>query len=304
MPYTRALAELRKELLNNENNLWLFLQTNNNIYSFRNELTGEQRLDLIRPIYDFLSDKDYAQYDVLDRSPNTVYYISEGMPEYQSLNNILELNQYIGRDDVVRATVRTIETGKIKMIIFKKDRFLFLYKYNTGKLFKQGWKAVFNNEEAVVEKDDNSILVLSKTIPDIIVDTGENIAFILNITQSEYILEIDTLFVGTLNNVSEHLRNFNLMREDTIDTFINEISTKNNYMRKLHKIQTTQSYQYFYNNITKIPDVLTQYNLNVNFDAQNGEIIFDEDTDVGDVLHLLADDYVRRYISERDDVMN
>lgn len=303
MPYTRSLTELHEELLNNGNDLWLFLQTNNNIYSFRSELTEGQRLELIRPIYDFLSDKDYAQYDVLDRRPNTVYYISQGMPEYQSLNNILELNQYIERDDVVRATIRTIETDKIKMIIFKKGRFLFLYKYNTGKLFKQGWKAVFNNEEAVVEKDDNSILVLSKTIPDIIVDTRENIAFILNVTQSEYILDIDTLFVGTLNNVSQNLRDFSLMRADTIDSFISEVSNKNNYMRKLHKIQTTQSYQYFYNNIARIPDVLRQYNLNVNFDEQNGQIIFDEDTDVGDVLHLFADDYVRRYISERDDVM-
>lgn len=93
------------------------------------------------------------------------------------------------------------------------------------------------------------------------------------------------------------------MQEDTIIDFLNEVSGKNTYMRKLHKIQTTQSYQYFYNNIERVPEVLRQYNLNVNFDEINGQIIFDEDTDVGDVLHLFADDYVRRYISERDDVI-
>lgn len=304
MPYRRALGELQQQLLNEENNLCLFLQTNNNIYSFRSELTRPQQLDIIRPINEYINNKEFIEYDVLERRPNTIYYITEGMQEYQSLNNVLELNQYIEHDDVTRATIRTIETDKIKMVIFKKDRFLFLYKYNTGKLFTQGWKAIFNVEEAVVEKDDNSVLILSKAIPDIILDTRENLAFILNVTQSEYILQIDSLFMATLNRISGNLREFELMREDTIESFINEISGKNNYMRKLHKIQTSQSYQYFYNNINRIPDVLRQYNLNVNFDEESGQIIFDEETDVGDVLHLLADDYVRRYISERDDVMN
>lgn len=94
------------------------------------------------------------------------------------------------------------------------------------------------------------------------------------------------------------------MRIDTIENFINEVSSKNNYMRKLHRIQTTQSYQYFSTYINRIPEVLKQYDLNVNFDEQNGQIIFDQETNVGDVLHLFADDYVRRYISNRPDVMN
>lgn len=301
--YRRTLRELQEQLVNNENNLWLFLQTNNNIYSFRSKLTTQQQLDIINPIYEYLKDKEYNQYDALERRPNTIYYISNEMQEYQSLNNILELNQYIQSNEVARATIKTIESDKIKMIIFKKDRFLFLYKYNVGKLFKQGWKAKFNNEEAVVEKDDNTILMLSKTIPDIILDTTEKLAFIINVIQAEYILQIETLFRGALNDVSHNLEEFNLMRINTIESFINEVAKKKNYMRKLHKIQTTGAYQYFQNNITKIPEVLRKYSLNVSFDEHNGQIIFDEETDVGDVLHLFADDYVKRYISERDDVM-
>lgn len=304
MPYRRSLRELQEELLNRENNLCLFLQTNNNIYSFRSALTPQQQLEIVEPIDLYIRDKDYTEYDALERRPNTIYYISQEMQEYESLNYILDINNQINVGQYERATIRTIETDKIKMVIFKKNRFLFLYKYNSGKLFKQSWKARFNDDEAVVEKDDDSILVLSKLIPDIIIDTEENLTFILNITQAEYILEIDRLFVGTLRTVADNLREFNLMREDTIGNFLNEVSTKNNYMRKLHKIQTTQSYQYFYNNINRIPEVLRQYELTVNFDEANNQIIFDEETDVGDVLHLFADDYVKRYISERDDVIN
>lgn len=303
MPYRRSLEELQEELTNEGNGLSLFLQTNNNIYSFRSGLNDEQQLEIINPISEAMINKDYRQYDALERRPNTIYFITHEMEEYQSLNNILELNQQLENDEVDRATIRAIETDKIKMIIFKKGRFIFLYKYNSGKLFKQGWKARFDNEEAVVEREEDNILVLSKLIPDIIVDVQCGIAFVLNIVQAEYILEIDTLFTATLNNFSNNLREFNLMREDTIEGFINQIIGKNNYMRKLHKIQTTQSYQYVHQNINRIPEVLNLYGLTINFDEENGQIIFDDETDVVDVLHLFADDYVRRYISEKDDVM-
>lgn len=304
MPYRRSLDELREELINEGNELTLFLQTNNNIYSFRSRLSNEQQLEIINPISEAINNKEYNQYDTLERRPNTIYYIINDMIEYQSLGNILELNIQIENDEVNRATLRAIETDKIKMIIFKKGQFIFLYKYNSSKLFKQGWKARFDNEEAVVERETDNVLILSKLIPDIIIDVQNEVAFILNIVQAEYILDIDRLFTGTLTNFSDNLRAFNLMREDTIAEFINQVSGKNNYMRKLHKIQTTQSYQYFHQNIDIIPDVLNQYGLNINFDEQNGQIVFDEETDVGDVLHLFADDYVRRHISRRDDVIN
>ena len=304
MPYRRSLEELREELTNGRNELTLFLQTNNNLYSFRSRLNDEQQLEIIEPISEAMSNKEYSQYDTLERRPNTIYYINNEMLEYQSLNGILQVNAQIENDEVDRATIRAIETDKIKMIIFKKGRFIFLYKYTSSKLFKQGWKARFDNEEAVVERETDNVLILSKLIPDIIIDTQNEIAFILNVVQAEYILEIDRLFTGTLTNFSNNLREFTLMREDTIGEFINQVSGKNNYMRKLHKIQTTQSYQYFHQNIDIIPEILNQYGLNINFDEQNGQLVFDEETDVGDVLHLFADDYVRRHISRRDDVIN
>lgn len=303
MPYRNSLNRLQNELRETNNGLCLFLQTDTNIYSFRSELTEEQQIDILNPISTYLNEKEYDQYDSLERRANTVYYIIDGMEEFHAFNNIIELNNQIINNDVAIATIRTIDNEKVKIIIFKKGNFIFLYRYNTSKLFKQGWKARFNSEEAVVEKENDSILVLSKTIPDIILDTRENCSFVLNVTQAEYILEIEELFKGTMNNVEINLKRFNLMREDTIIDFMTEVSAKNTHMRKLHKIQTTQSYQYFYNNIGRVPEVLRQYNLNVNFDEVNGQIIFDEDTDVGDVLHLFADDYVRRYISERDDVI-
>lgn len=93
MPYRVALRELQEELLNEENNLSLFLKTNNNIYSFISRLKTEERLEILHPICEFFENKDYIQYDALERRTNTIYYITNEMLEYHSLDNVLELNQ-------------------------------------------------------------------------------------------------------------------------------------------------------------------------------------------------------------------
>lgn len=304
MPYRRSLDDLQKELINEENGLTMFLQTNNNIYSFRNGLKKQQQLEIINPTREAITEKEYCRYDMLERRPNTIYYISKDMMEYESVSSIIEINKQLENGEVNRARIETINNDKIKLIIFKKGRFIFLFKYDSAKLFKQGWKARFDVEEAVVEQQKDNLLLLSKLVPDIIIDAQGSIAFIINAVQAEYILDINTLFTGTLTQFSNNLKKFKLMREETIEAFINQINGKNNYMRKLHKIQTTKSYQYFLQNIEKIPEVLFQYGLAIKFDKKSGQIIFDDDTDVGDVLHLFADDYIRRHISERDGVMN
>lgn len=304
MPYKKSLDKLKETLTKDSYELNLFLQTDENIYSFRNDLTKDQRKEFINPIINFIKDKNICKYDSLDRKAETIYYILKEMDEFKSLELILSLHNQIKSGDCETASIKTIENEKIKLAIFKKGDFLLLYRYNASSILKQGIAARFFPEKAVVEKQNNNLLILSKTIPDIIVDTENNDAFILNMTQAEYILNIMKLFKGTLNVVATNLKEFQLMDTEGIDRFIQLVSEKNGYIRKLHKIQTTESYKHLKTNKNVVPSVLEKYNLNVEFDEKEGEIIFNEDTDITDVLHLLADDYVKRYISETDDIVD
>lgn len=74
MPYRNSLARLQNELRDINDGLYLFLQTNTNLHSFRSELTNRQQLDILEPISIYLNEKDYNQYDSLERRANTVYY--------------------------------------------------------------------------------------------------------------------------------------------------------------------------------------------------------------------------------------
>ncbi|AUN26215.1 hypothetical protein RSJ21_13495 [Clostridium botulinum] len=303
MPCKKSLDKLKETLTKDSYELNLFLQTDENIYSFRNDLTKDQREEFINPIINFIKDKNICKYDSLDRKAETIYYILKEMDEFKSLELILSLHNQIKSGDCETASIKTIENEKIKLAIFKKGDFLLLYRYNASSILKQGIAARFFPEKAVVEKQNNNLLILSKMIPDIIVDTENNDAFILNMTQAEYILNIMKLFKGTLNVVATNLKEFQLMDIEGIDRFIQLVSEKNGYIRKLHKIQTTESYKHLKTNKNVVPSVLEKYNLNVEFDEKEGEIIFNEDTDITDVLHLLADDYVKRYISKTDDIV-
>lgn len=153
MPYRRSLEELREELTNGRNELTLFLQTNNNLYSFRSRLNDEQQLEIIEPISEAMSNKEYSQYDTLERRPNTIYYINNEMLEYQSLNGILQVNAQIENDEVDRATIRAIETDKIKMIIFKKvDLYFYISILLVSYLNKVGKRDLIMKKLLLKEK--------------------------------------------------------------------------------------------------------------------------------------------------------
>ena len=303
MPYKNSLDELKRILFNEEFPLNIFLQTDRNIYSFRNELTKDQRDDYAKPINEFLNDKEICEYNSLQRNAETIYYISNIMPEFESVKIILELNKQIESDDCKIANIETVNNEKIKLAIFKKGNYLLLYRYNASSILKQGIAAKFFSDKAVVEKQENNLLILSKTIPDIIVDVKNSLAFILNMNQAEYILNIIKLFKGTLKVASDSLKELELMNCEGIDIFIENVASKNRYIRKLHSIQNKETHKYLKQNKEIVPDVIKKYNLNIKFDSKKGQIIIDEDTEIIDVLHLLADDYVKRYISETDDIV-
>lgn len=125
MPYNNSLTVLRNELENNPNGLCLYLKTDTNIYSFRSLLTNEQQIDILNPINIYLNEKEYEKYDSLERRVNVIYYITEHDQEFQSLNNIIEMNNQIINNDVNIATIKSIDHEKIKIIIFKKVIFYF-----------------------------------------------------------------------------------------------------------------------------------------------------------------------------------
>lgn len=237
------------ELDNDRNNIFIFLETNNKLYSFSHELDICQQLDMISPIKSIIDSRDFHKYDPLKMKQNTIYYVSEDMEEYNSLEFLLHLIQQIDSNEVDRATLKSIDKDKIKNIIIKKNNFIFIYKYTSAKLFKQKFIAIFGKESTIVEKKNDSMLVLTKQMPDIIFDVTNNILFMLNVVQSENILNLHGLFKKSLDIILDELKNKNLMSEKDFEIFTIRVKKNKNYVRRLHKIYVNNYHKYLIDDI-------------------------------------------------------
>lgn len=303
MPYRTTLDKVKLLLKNNDNKLNGFLLTDKNLYSISHKMTEKEIKDMVGKSLNFINENyDYFKFNPTEIKKGVIYYLSKKEEEYKSLEKFKLINEQIINDKTKKDRISEInKKEKIKLVIFKLDTVLFLYRYNTSKLFEQGfWIKFINKEEPIIEKNNYNILILDKNNPDIIFDLENELALLLNVTQAEYILDINKLF----NNSIQQFKNLNLMSINTIDEFLSKINSSSRYTRKLHKIQTEKTYQYFQNNKDKVDEVIAEYKLCVSFDKNTGEIIFDENTEIIDVLRLLSDDYVKRLISDKKDIID
>lgn len=149
------------------------------------------------------------------------------------------------------------------------------------------------------------MLILSKEIPDIIFDVDNEIFFMLNVVQSEYILNLDDLFTNSMNIIQQELKKRKIMNDKSFEEFITKVEKNKNHIRRLHKIYVGKLHEYLINglnnNIDKIERIIDKHNVGVNIDKHKKQILVNGDTDITDVLHLLSDDFFTRDISDISD---
>lgn len=297
--------DLNDVLSNCSDQINIFLETDKEICSLRHELSIEQQLDMTSPILSNIKLKGFEKYDPLRIKPNIIYYISKDMSEYNSSKHLVDLIQQINANEVIPSKIKSIDKKKIKNMIYKKGRFILVYKYSLRKVLKDKYFAIFGNEGTVVERMKQDMLILSKEIPDIIFDVDNEIFFMLNVVQSEYILNLDDLFTNSMNIIQQELKKRKIMNDKSFEEFITKVKKNKNHIRRLHKIYVGKLHEYLINglnnNINKIERIIDKHNVGVNIDKHKKQILVNGDTDITDVLHLLSDDFFTRDISDISD---
>ena len=102
----------------------------------------------------------------------------------------------------------------------------------------------------------------------------------------------------------------NTLSEDNIDLdldighiedFLNEMKSKKSTYRKLVKMARQNAFKTYKENILSVPKVIEEFELNIKFDTENNTIDL-EKSSKEDILHLIADDYVLKYLSGRKEI--
>lgn len=86
-----------------------------------------------------------------------------------------------------------------------------------------------------------------------------------------------------------------------IEDFLNEMKSKKSTYRKLVKMARQNAFKTYKENILSVPKVIEEFELNIKFDTENNTIDL-EKSSKEDILHLIADDYVLKYLSGRKEI--
>ena len=86
-----------------------------------------------------------------------------------------------------------------------------------------------------------------------------------------------------------------------IENFLEEMKSKKSTYRKLVKMARENAFKTYKENIISVPKVIEEFNLDIKFDILNNAIDL-ENSSKEDILHLIADEYVLKYLSGRKEI--
>ena len=248
------------------------------------------------------------EYTSVSQKPNEeIYFLSEKTYEYNSLEYIEKLYEQIENDDIMSEILKEINKNEsIKMIIYKCDELMFLYKYTARNMLKQGclWVKIYGSKKPLIEKNSNDIIILNKEQPDIIFDIESKLALLINLNSAEEILNMGNLFEKSAKDFKRLNSELNLLSESGIDNFIEKLMKSKKHQRKIHKIKTKETYKCFKENIEEVKKIIKDpaFGLKVALD-DNDRIIFNEDTNIEHVLNILNDAFIMKLISGQKDIL-
>lgn len=176
-------------------------------------------------------------------------------------------------------------------------KYLYLFRRNTKmkKLRRGFWLRKVRNEYDVL---DSELIGVDNYI-DAISYEGE-IAFFAHIS-AERIFNLREKFAENAQLVLEQLRGFNFF--ENFEDFFEDSLEDARVTRRLTKIHHNPDIlQLFRQNYENVPDVIEEFDLNINFDGAINRIIYEDKEQLSDITMLIRDAYYKTVLANRKGV--
>lgn len=287
--------ELKQELItklnNSTGNVTNFLETNKSVYVIETDMQTNKEI-FINPAVEILGTQKLVEFDVYQNKKDSISYLEEE-------EKLSELSTLIKKLDNATSNDNNIfKTGeKIKYFYIKCDGIIFIYRYTAKAYLKpKAYLKVWDSKELELVTEEENRIALDKQIPDMIFDTDANRAFLFNVTQSEYIIELDVVITKTMKGFNDIQTGNKIFSANSFCEFEKHIEKMSKTTgRKFVKMIENETYQKFVINRDKAESIKEMYELDIDFNDDN-EIDFNENTNVEHILHLLSDDCVQSYL--------
>lgn len=286
-------AKLLSSLSTSTTEITYFLETDKNVYTLETSISQGQET-FIGPTIDYLKSMELVKFDVYKSKRDSFDYL-EDEDKIGNLKLITErLNESRNPEENIFKN-----REKIKYFYVKIKNFVMIYRYTSKAYIKSEVFVVVKtkNLELISEEDDR--ITLDKQTPDIIYSIDEQKAFLLNVKQAEYIVDLEVNMTKTQNKFPEIQSKVNIFTADSFEKFQERIQEQNkSIIRKFVKMIENETYQKFVDNRSNALEIKKMFEMTIEFDSEN-HIIFDDETSIDDVLHLLSDDYVQSYLDKQ-----
>lgn len=286
-------SKLLEDLSEATTEITYYLETDKNVYTLETNVSQGQET-FINPTIDYLRNMELVKFDVYKSKRDSFEYLEEE-------DKIANLKSIAERLNVSRNPEENIFKNQEKITYFfvKLRNFVMIYRYTSRAYLKS--KTVIKVKTKILElvNEEDDRITLDKMTPDIIYNIDEEKAFLLNVKQAEYIVDLEVNMTKTQEKFPEIQSKVNIFTADSFEKFQERIKEQNkSIIRKIVKMIEYETYQKFVDNRSNALEIKEMFKMTIEFDSEN-QIIFDDETSIDDVLHLLSDDYVQSYLDKQ-----
>lgn len=232
---------------------------------------------------------DYNPLGVLDGELENVSV--NDIPLFQDfLNSISEENINKEMDSL---KIEKIDFYCIEISYTGKTVYLFR-QFQKLKKLRQGFLTrVIDNELNVIEND---FLGIDELI-DMIVFEGK--IYLLNHISLERVFSYRDEFLKKTNEALGEILTKNVI--SNIEQFADDCRNDIRIMKRFTNIMTKERLPLFFDNYDKVPEIVAELELDLNFD-ENGKIIYKERSQLFHIINLLSDAYFKSLLAQRTGV--
>ncbi len=302
------------DMINSNIKFDFFIKTNKNFVMIENKLKMEDLKKMfLEPIKNFLKETEAEFYDPISGNSNGVeiekigdtnFEIMEVLRNSVSANYDASIFKSVSDFKWMALRINSDDDISLKSIfLIYKQRAIKKVTMTSGlKILTQG------NERPLLIKDVPiaGVYLTNDNFPDLIYalsnEADESFFCLLSRNQAEYLLDIEKIFKGLVENVKNTMEDEKIFLDiGHIEDFLNEMKSKKSTYRKLVKMARQNAFKTYKENILSVPKVIEEFELNIKFDTENNTIDL-EKSSKEDILHLIADDYVLKYLSGRKEI--
>lgn len=223
--------------------------------------------------------------------------VADGEAEIMDAGAVPLVNEFQGSimDGRVFHDMATLKIDKIDFycveICFQGKRLFLFRQFQKLKKLRKGYlTCIVNNELKAMESD---FLGIDDTI-DIVL--FEDKLYLLNHISLERVFEYRDEFLQKTNEALGEILNKNVI--SNIEQFAEDCLRDVRITKRFTNIMTKGRLPLFFDNYDKVPDIVSELDLDIEFD-EDGKLIYREKSQLFHIINLLSDSYFKSLLANR-----